>query len=85
MAGLISFVEAQRHKFHQIIALVKDNPELYLNFETIADVYQAQWLKQLPPMCKWYVSGLDDGAEEFFISIYFADESVCFSPCGQRA
>ena len=77
---LIDLVAYQRQCFLNIIDKVKQSPETYLNFEDIADVYHAKWLQTLPPMCRWYVSGLDDGAEEFYISIIFEDEKFTFSP-----
>lgn len=77
---IISFIETQRQEFNRILSFLKKSPELYLNFEDVADVYQSQWIRDLPSMCKWYVSGLDDGAEQFYLSICFQDECYIFEP-----
>lgn len=78
---IIDFKISQKQQFDAIILRVKAHPEKYLAFETIADVYQAHWLQQLPAMCTWYVSGLDDGGEDFALSVYFGDAySVVFYP-----
>ena len=77
---MINLVEYQHQCFIDIINKIQQSPEIYLNFDTVADVYQAKWIQALPPMCTWYVSGLDDGADEFYISIGFADEHFTFTP-----
>ena len=77
---LIDFIAEQHCQFEKIISKVQQAPEVYLAFETVADVYRAQWLKDLPAMCKWYVSGLDDGAEDFNLSVHFQNKIIVFSP-----
>lgn len=78
---LIDFWQSQQQQFDQIISKVKADPKLYLNFESVADVYQAEWIKNLPACCQWYVSGLDDGAtDDFVLSICCGDKKVLFAP-----
>lgn len=75
---LINFKQQQYIKFKQLANRVQADPQTYLNFDSIADVYAADWLKELPPMSKWYVSGLDDGEGQFLLCIEFAGEQIIF-------
>ena len=75
---LLDFKKIQQQKIEEIIAKVKSDPAQYLSFESISDVYQAQWLAELPACCRWYVSGLDDGTGEFLLSICYADYQITF-------
>lgn len=77
---IIDFIAIQKKQFEQIMAKVSADPRQYLQFDSIADVYAAAWLKDLPPMCQWYVSGLDDGADKFYLSICFHGECRVFTP-----
>lgn len=45
--------------------------ERYLQFDSIADFYQAQWLDDFPKGTTWCATGLDDGAEHFYAKIEF--------------
>lgn len=80
---LIDFWQVQQKKFEQIIAQVQADPQQYLDFESVADVYQAQWIKNLPACCQWYVSGLDDGGADFVVSICCGDQKVLLEPYSQ--
>lgn len=69
---LIDFKTAQIQKFLDLAHQIQAAPEQYINFEHVSDFYKAEWLKDFPSGTTWYVSGLDDGADEFYISIQFA-------------
>ena len=69
---LIDFKAAQIQKFLDLASHIQATPDLYIDFEHVSDFYKALWLKDFPSGTTWYVSGLDDGADEFYISIHFA-------------
>ena len=82
---LIDFKQTQLAQFESVIERLKASPKEYLDFTSVADFYQATWLKNLPSSASWAVTGLDDGAEHFDIRlacfervvfIYIADDIV---------
>ena len=66
---LIDFKQVQIAQFRQLVEKLMQAPAEYLNFATVADFYQAEWLQDLPKAATYLVSGLDDGAECFEIKI----------------
>ena len=70
---IIDFIELQIQKFDQLALKIVENPDLYLCFEHVSDFYKAEWLDQFPQGTKWSCTGLDNGAEEFYISIRYRD------------
>ncbi|ANF82302.1 hypothetical protein A3K93_08910 [Acinetobacter sp. NCu2D-2] len=68
---IIDFKQAQLAKFLAIAKKIQNQPELYLNFDHVSDFYKASWLEDFPQGTIWHVSGLDDGAEVFYISIQY--------------
>ena len=73
---LIDFVMAQKIRFDRHVSLLCSQPERYFFFDEIADVYAADWLKGFPQGTICSVSGLDDGAEEYYIQIAYKDQSL---------
>ena len=71
MSNLIHFKQAQLAQFDHLAQNILSNPERYLQFDSIADFYQAQWLDDFPQGTTWYATGLDDGAEHFYAKIEF--------------
>ena len=69
MSNLIHFKQAQLAQFDHLAQNILSNPERYLQFDSIADFYQAQWLDDFPQGTTWYATGLDDGAEHFDIRL----------------
>lgn len=70
----MSFIHLERFKQQQFIHFAKkiiEQPEYYLDFESVADVYRAGWLEDFPKGTTWQVSGLDNGAEEFCLVIAY--------------
>lgn len=66
---IIDLREQQLLKFEQIAQKIMAQPETYLNFDSVADFYQATWLDDFPKGTTFYASGLDDGAEQFYARI----------------
>ncbi|WP_110975095.1 MULTISPECIES: hypothetical protein [unclassified Acinetobacter] len=66
---LIDFKQTQLAQFESVIERLKASPKEYLDFTSVADFYQATWLKNLPSSASWAVTGLDDGAEHFDIRL----------------
>lgn len=71
---IIDFTVAQCQRFHAIAQRIKEAPDIYLNFEDIADFYQAKFLDEFPQGTSITVLGLDDGAEYF-------DVVICYQHC----
>ncbi|AXQ23169.1 hypothetical protein BEN71_14270 [Acinetobacter wuhouensis] len=70
---IIDFVQIQKQKFQVVVNKIMVNPEQYIYFDSVSDFYKAEWLKELPHGSTWAVSGLDDGADEFYIQIQYKD------------
>ena len=68
---IIDLREQQLLKFEQIAQKIMAQPETYLNFDSVADFYQATWLDDFPKGTTWCATGLDDGAEHFYAKIEF--------------
>ena len=78
---LIDFYYKQLNHFLQLAGRIEANPEKYLQFDSVSEFYQSAWLHEFPRGTHWYVSGLDDGAEEFDVVIYYRDACLQLS-CG---
>lgn len=70
---IIHFWEA---RFLQFVKALQQHPHRYLSFDSVADFYQCQWLKTLPPHTEYFCTGLDDGAEQFDILIQYLHHQV---------
>lgn len=70
---IINFREAQIQKFVELADMIQQDPECYVQFEHVSDFYKADWLNDFPQGTTWYVSGLDDGAENFYASIQYVN------------
>ncbi|WP_445115193.1 hypothetical protein [Acinetobacter sp. WZC-1] len=68
---LMHLVEYQRQKFDEMAAKIVMRPEDYLNFDSVSDFYKAEWLAEFPQGTHWSVTGLDDGAAEFYVLIEY--------------
>ena len=71
MSNLIDFKQVLLKQFDLLAWDIWAYPECYLQFDSIADFYQAQWLNDFPKGTTWYATGLDDGAEHFYAKIEF--------------
>ena len=71
MSNLIDFKQVLLKQFDLLALDILAYPECYLQFDTIADFYQVQWLDDFPKVTTWCATGLDDGAEHFYAKIDF--------------
>ena len=71
MNDMKEIIDFQEQKFLKMVEQICAHPYLYLNFDTVADFYQAEWVQSLPETYQYCCIGLDDGAEYFSISIQF--------------
>lgn len=71
MSNLIDFKQAHLKQFDLLAMDILAYPERYLQFDSIADFYQAQWLDDFPKGTTWCATRLDDGAEHFYAKIKF--------------
>lgn len=86
---IIDLQEQQLLKFEQVAQQLMAAPERYLNFDSVADFYQAPWLDAFPKGTTYFASGLDDGAEHFDARIEFrvyrqAGHTTDVRPCYGR-
>ncbi len=68
---IIDFVQIQKQKFEVFANKIMAEPTRYVDFESISDFYKVTWLNHFPKGTTWYVSGLDDGADDFYIQIEY--------------
>ena len=68
---LIDFIAIQLQKFDLLAEKIVTSPEKYLQFESVSDVYKAEWLNDFPQGTTWAVTGLDDGAETFCLRVVY--------------
>lgn len=73
---LLSLEQHKLQCFEQMFYRIQANPDDYLNFDHVSDVYKATWLDDFPKGTTWAVSGLDDGAEEFNLLISYKDKKI---------
>lgn len=79
---IIDFHQAKLQKFIAQAMKIEAEPEQYLQFDSVSDFYKADWLQAFPVGTEYYVSGLDDGADEFHAVIYYGEAQLQIS-CGQ--
>ena len=79
---IIDFHQAKLQKFIALAMKIEAEPEQYLQFDSVSDFYKADWLQAFPVGTEYYVSGLDDGADEFDIVICYGNAQLQIS-CGQ--
>lgn len=68
---LIDFDQAKQQQFIQVAHKIMAKPEVYVQFDSVADFYAAPWLTEFPVGTMWQATGLDDGAEQFYAQIYY--------------
>ena len=62
---IIDFKQNQLKKFNDLAQKIMQQPEQYLQFDSVSDFYKASWLDDFPQGTQWFCCGLDDGAENF--------------------
>lgn len=74
-------IDFKEQSFLKLINEIQKYPYSYLNFDSVADFYQADWVKNLPENATYYCTGLDDGAEDFHIIIEYGQHLLSISIC----
>lgn len=69
----------QQAKFERLARKIVADPAAYIDFDSVSDVYKAPWLKDFPQGTQLYVSGLDDGAEQFDIRLEYRNAYLTMS------
>lgn len=78
---IIDFKAMQKHNFKVLALKIVQAPEQYLQFDNVADFYQASWLQEFPQGTHYCATGLDDGAEAFYARIEY-DNYCLYVSCG---
>lgn len=73
---LIDFNRAQLDKFDALAQQILAKPHEYVQFDSIADFYSAEWLKSFPKGTFWRCAGQDDGAEHFYTVICYKNRRL---------
>ena len=76
---ILDFDQHKKDQFYALALKLQEYPELYLNFDSVADFYQAEFLTEFPKGTVWTVTGLDDGAEQFYAKIEFKSCKIIIS------
>lgn len=76
MMSILSLDQYKADCFDQLALNIQQQPECYLDFDSVSDVYKADWLNEFPQGTRWSVSGLDDGADDFYILIQFKQKKL---------
>ena len=69
--NILDFNRHQLAKFDALATKIQTEPERYLDFESVSDVYKAKWLDDFPHGTTCSCTGLDDGADEFDVRIQY--------------
>lgn len=72
-------IDFKVQRFLKLIEDIQKYPYSYLNFDSVADFYQADWVQNLPENAIYYCTGLDDGAEDFHIVIEYEQHYLSIS------
>ena len=76
---IIDFKCSQLQKFDDLAQKIVENPECYIQFDSVSDFYKVEWLADFPVGTQWFCSGLDDGAEFFDIVIQYQNHQLNIS------
>lgn len=76
---ILDFDQYKTDQFYAIALKIQANPECYLNFDSVADFYQAEFLTEFPKGTLWTATGLDNGAEQFYAKIEFKQCCIIIS------
>jgi hypothetical protein len=70
---LLDLEQFKKEKFFAVVEEILNLPKDKLDFESVADFYQAAFLDDFPKGTIWSATGLDDGAEQFYAIIEYKD------------
>lgn len=80
---LINFMQHQLTQFDELASRIQAAPDNYINFDSVSDFYKAEWLNDFPKGTTWTVTGLDDGAEQFYAIIEYGNHFLSIS-CSEQ-
>ena len=74
---LIDFYAKQITQFLHVAERLINTQDLAL--DSVADFYAVPWLLDFPHGSTWHVTGLDDGAEQFYAVVEFRGYRLLFT------
>jgi hypothetical protein len=75
---ILNLVIYKQQQFDTMAKKIMAEPEKYIDFNSVSDFYNAEWLKEFPQGSQISATGLDDGAEEFYAVIEFKQQYLKF-------
>lgn len=75
---ILNLVIYKQQQFDALAQKIMAEPTKYIDFNSVSDFYNAEWLKDFPPGTQVSATGLDDGAEEFYAVVQFKQQYLKF-------
>lgn len=75
---ILNLVIYKQQQFDAIAQKIMAEPAKYIEFNSVSDFYNAEWLKDFPQGTQVSATGLDDGAEEFYAVVQFKQQYLKF-------
>ncbi|CAI3151546.1 hypothetical protein MWMV8_MWMV8_01907 [Acinetobacter calcoaceticus] len=75
---ILNLVIYKQQQFDVMAQKIMAEPEKYIDFNSVSDFYNAEWLKDFPQGTQVSATGLDDGAEEFYAVVQFKQQYLKF-------
>lgn len=75
---ILNLVIYKQQQFDVMAQKIIAEPEKYIDFNSVSDFYNAEWLKDFPQGTQVSATGLDDGAEEFYAVVQFKQQYLKF-------
>lgn len=75
---LLSLDVYKQQQFDAMAQKIMAEPAKYIDFNSVSDFYNAEWLKDFPQGTQVSATGLDDGAEEFYAVVQFKQQYLKF-------
>lgn len=75
---ILNLVIYKQQQFDVMAQKIIAEPEKYIDFNSVSDFYNAEWLKDFPQGTQVSATGLDGGAEEFYAVVQFKQQYLKF-------
>jgi hypothetical protein len=75
---ILNLVIYKQQQFDAIAQKIMAEPAKYIDFNSVSDFYNSEWLKDFPQGSQISATGLDDGAEEFYAVVQFKQQYLKF-------
>ncbi|MDA3556300.1 hypothetical protein MKL42_02045 [Acinetobacter sp. AOR15_HL] len=75
---ILNLVIYKLQQFDVMAQKIIAEPAKYIDFNSVSDFYNAEWLKDFPQGTQVSATGLDDGAEEFYAVVQFKQQYLKF-------